>query len=75
MVMKVLKWGLLAAVLIQFIPYGHTHTNPPVIQELAWDSPATAELIRRACYDCHSNQTVWPWYAHSRRRPGSFRMM
>ena len=27
---KVLKWGLLAAVLIQFIPYGHTHTNPPV---------------------------------------------
>jgi len=61
---KVLKWGLLAAVLIQFIPYGHTHTNPPVSQEPTWDSPATGELIHRACYDCHSNQTVWPWYAH-----------
>jgi hypothetical protein len=61
---KVLKWGLLAAVLIQFIPYGHTHTNPPVSQEPTWDSPATGELIHRACYDCHSNQTVWLWYAH-----------
>lgn len=29
-----------------------------------WDSPETAALVHRACYDCHSNQTVWPWYAH-----------
>jgi hypothetical protein len=20
-------------------------------------------LLKRACYDCHSNRTVWPWYA------------
>lgn len=26
--------------------------------------PATRELARRACFDCHSNQTRWPWYAH-----------
>lgn len=19
--------------------------------------------LRRACYDCHSHQTVWPWYS------------
>jgi len=21
-------------------------------------------LAKRACFDCHSNETVWPWYAH-----------
>jgi cytochrome c551/c552 len=64
MLMKVLKWGLLAAVLIQLVPYGHTHRNPPVTKEPAWDPPVTGELIQRACYDCHSNKTVWPWYAN-----------
>lgn len=24
----------------------------------------TADLLHAACYDCHSNQTHWPWYAH-----------
>ncbi|MEL6843883.1 MAG: heme-binding domain-containing protein [Bacteroidota bacterium] len=26
--------------------------------------PATLDLLRAACFDCHSNETVWPWYAH-----------
>jgi mono/diheme cytochrome c family protein len=62
--MKILKWLLLAAVLIQFIPYGHTHTNPPTTKEPAWDSPQTRELVHRACFDCHSNQTTFPWYSN-----------
>ena len=62
--MKILKWLLLAAVLIQLIPFGHSHTNPPVTQEVVWDSTQTAELARRACYDCHSNQPTWPWYSN-----------
>jgi hypothetical protein len=62
--MKILKWLLAAAVLIQFIPYGHEHTNPPVTKEPAWDSPATRELMQRACFDCHSNQTGWRWYSY-----------
>jgi hypothetical protein len=37
-------------------------TNPPVTKEPAWDSPQTRELAKRACFDCHSNETVWPWY-------------
>ncbi len=61
--MKALKWMLLLAALIQFVPFGHDHTNPPVTREPAWDSPQTRELVRRACFDCHSNETVWPWYA------------
>jgi len=32
-------------------------TNPPVVQEPAWDSPQTRALAVRACFDCHSNQT------------------
>ena len=51
-------------VLIQFIPYGHQHTNPPVVSEPNWDSPQTRELAQRACFDCHSNETVWPWYSN-----------
>jgi mono/diheme cytochrome c family protein len=48
--------------LIQVIPYGHSHTNPPVTAEPAWDSPRTRELAAAACFDCHSNETAWPWY-------------
>ena len=22
------------------------------------------DLLRRSCYDCHSNNTVYPWYSH-----------
>jgi hypothetical protein len=48
---------------LQLIPYGRAHTNPPVVAEPAWDSPRTRELAKRACFDCHSNETNWPWYA------------
>src|SRR5208337_1957612 len=64
MFVKAIKWVSLVAVLIQFIPFGHTHTNPPAVKEPAWNSPDTRALIRRACFDCHSNETVWPWYSN-----------
>jgi hypothetical protein len=47
----------------QLVPYGRAHTNPPVTAEPAWNSPETRALVERACFDCHSNQTRWPWYA------------
>ena len=50
-------------VVIQLVPYGHAHTNPPVAQEPAWDSPGTRDLVHGACFDCHSNETRWPGYA------------
>lgn len=53
-----------ALVLIQLVPYGRAHTNPPVAVEPAWDLPATRSLADRACFDCHSNETRWPWYSH-----------
>jgi hypothetical protein len=63
-----LRWGLAALgiglVGIQFVPYGHTHTNPPVRIEPAWDSPQTRGLAARACFDCHSNETSYRWYTY-----------
>jgi mono/diheme cytochrome c family protein len=65
---RIVAWLLVAGVVvfvaIQFVPYGRAHENPPVTAEPAWDTPRTEELVRGACYDCHSNETVWPWYAH-----------
>ena len=56
--------GVAGSLLIQLIPYGHNHTNPPVVQEPNWDSPRTRELAKRACFDCHSNESTWPWYSN-----------
>lgn len=65
---KIIIWlivGVTAVVvLIQILPIGRNHTNPPVVAEPQWDSPQTRELAVRACFDCHSNETVWPWYSN-----------
>jgi mono/diheme cytochrome c family protein len=65
---RLIRWavaGLVIALLaIQLVPYGRAHTNPPVDAEPAWDSAATRALAVTACYDCHSNQTEWPWYTN-----------
>jgi hypothetical protein len=50
--------GVLTA-LLQLVPYGREHTNPPVLLEPNWDSPQTRELVKRACFDCHSNELLW----------------
>ncbi len=56
-------FGLLVIVLIgiQFIPV--ERTNPVV----SWDINApenVASILRTSCYDCHSNETDWPWYSY-----------
>ena len=48
------------ALAIQVIPV--TRDNPPVTGDIM-APPAVAPVLRRACYDCHSNETVWPWYS------------
>ena len=53
-----------ALVVAQLVPYGRDHTNPPIAAEPHWDSPATRQLAQRACFDCHSNETHWPWYSN-----------
>jgi mono/diheme cytochrome c family protein len=50
--------------LIQLVPYGRNHSNPPISGEPNWDAPRTRELAQRTCFDCHSNETIWPWYSN-----------
>lgn len=56
--------ALLVFALVQAVPYGRAHENPAATAEPQWDSPRTRELAVRACFDCHSNETIWPWYSH-----------
>jgi len=58
--------GVMAAtavvfVLMQLVPM--SRTNPPITRDVAAPAPVES-ILRRACYDCHSNETRWPWYAH-----------
>lgn len=62
---KRMRYGILlflAALLIaQFIRI--ERVNPPARSDIH-ATPEIASLLRNHCYNCHSNETVWPWYAH-----------
>lgn len=64
---RTMLWGLIGVVAfiigIQFIPVPGLGQDPPVVAEPSWNSPETRALAVRACYDCHSNETRWPWYS------------
>jgi hypothetical protein len=51
---------LVAVVVIQFMPVDRS--NPPVEAEIP-APPEVKTVLRAACYDCHSNETTWPWYS------------
>lgn len=55
--------GLIVLVLVLAGNLAVAHDNPLVTQAIAWDSPQTEQLARAACFDCHSNETKWPWYS------------
>lgn len=53
--------GLLAVLaFVQVIRF--ERTNPPVTADLRAPSDVKS-VLRKACYDCHSNETDWPWYS------------
>ncbi|PKN12488.1 MAG: hypothetical protein CVU69_06810 [Deltaproteobacteria bacterium HGW-Deltaproteobacteria-4] len=54
--------AVIVLLLLQALPFLQPD-NPPVVNEPVWDRPETRVLAKRACFDCHSNETVWPWYA------------
>ncbi|MFN5789580.1 MAG: heme-binding domain-containing protein, partial [Bacteroidota bacterium] len=66
-----LKWvgfGLLAVlVILQFFQTDKTNKETDPNMELLSLVPASAEvadLLERACQDCHSNKTKYPWYSY-----------
>lgn len=62
------KWLLLPVLLlvIQVIRPARTNPQAPPGLSLAAVDPAPVpvhQLLSSACFSCHSNQTVWPWYS------------
>ena len=56
-----------AIVLIQFVRIDKS--NPVVVREETLESstrvpPDIGEILGRSCSDCHTNQTVYPWYSN-----------
>jgi hypothetical protein len=61
-VLRVVLYGLIAIlVVIQF--FQPDRNNPPVRAEIT-APPEVMTVLRRACYDCHSNESTWPWYSY-----------
>jgi hypothetical protein len=64
--------GLVAGVGVQFVPVKGVGVNPSERYQV--DAPPEVQaILRKACMDCHSNETRWPWY--SRIAPGSWLMI
>jgi len=70
-ILVILTVGALAQAIQPAIP-----APAPTKGQGAWNTsavhPRVAAILKRACADCHSNETVWPWYA--RLSPGSWLM-
>ena len=55
-----------ALLVIQFVR--PDFSNPPVIPEEKLEASVqvpteVAEMMKRSCSDCHTNETVYPWYS------------
>jgi len=62
----------LALLLTSYLVSGR-RTNPPIENDVVWASPEAKQTFQRACADCHSHETRWPWY--SRFAPISWRVI
>jgi hypothetical protein len=69
--MKILKLlvliFLIAVIIIQFIP----HDKPEVVltneNDLIYNNQLPEHIsvmLKESCYDCHSNETIYPWYSN-----------
>jgi len=68
--MKTLKVILLAVIVlfivIQFIPSGIPENKPENEKNISKSSLVTGPVLdhlRNSCFDCHSDQVQFPWYA------------
>lgn len=62
---KILLLLLFVFIAIQFIPVklNQSYITPKEdFIEINQPSSEIAQMIRYSCYDCHSNNTLYPWY-------------
>lgn len=62
MILKIFAAAIILFLLVTWI-ITPAKTNPPVTAEITADSEVMT-IFKRACYDCHSNNTTWPWYSY-----------
>jgi hypothetical protein len=63
---KILIFLVVVFIAIQFFrpkPNVSSQTSPNDIIHLSNASPAVSSILHKACYDCHSNNTRYPWYS------------
>lgn len=53
---------VLLAIVLGIQLFRSERSNPPVMGDLRAPA-AVKEVLRESCYDCHSNETIWPWYS------------
>ena len=62
---KILKNTLIivgiAILAIQLVPVDRS--NPEITSDFSGPQKVK-EILKRSCYDCHSNETEWPWYSY-----------
>jgi len=54
-------------VIIQFVPAGRPDTIPENENDLIYNNQipeSIVNILKTSCYDCHSNETSFPWYSH-----------
>lgn len=64
---KIILTLLVILAVIQF--FRINKNNPPVDQKKDFifkmhASPGIAHILKTSCYDCHSNETIYPWYTN-----------
>ncbi len=63
---RIIFGSIAILILIQIIQ--PSRTNPAVVASRSLEShmevpPEVQTVLKRSCYDCHSNLTIWPWYS------------
>ncbi len=59
------RWFAVGAIVILVaLQFKTVDRSNPLIQSDIGTSAEIKEILRRACYDCHSNETKWPWYSY-----------
>lgn len=66
---KKIIWGIILLIIVvsQLIPIDKPEINEDKSNDLVTNNEIPeniANLLKTSCYDCHSNQTVYPWYAN-----------
>src|SRR5690606_25714635 len=67
MVKKILYGLLIVFIVMQFIRPEKNISEIPSSNDIRVHHPLPADvqsILKRACYDCHSNNTHYPWYTN-----------